>query len=90
MSDTIKDKICAKLRSDYSPRHVPDKIYEIGDVPYTLTGKKMEIPVRKILAGIAVDKAANRSAMANLESLDFFINFSQTSKDYTLTGYRSF
>ncbi len=85
LNNKVKDKICAKLRSDYSPRHVPDKIYEIGDVPYTLTGKKMEIPVRKILAGIAVDKAANRSAMANPESLDFFINFSQTSKDYTLT-----
>ncbi len=84
LSEEIKGKICAKLRTDYSPRHVPDKIYEVEDIPYTLTGKKMEIPVRKILSGIVVEKAANPSAMANPASLDFFVEFAQTSKDYTL------
>lgn len=88
LSEVIKGKICAKLRADYSPRHVPDKIYEVEDIPYTLTGKKMEIPVRKILSGIVVEKAANLSAMANPASLDFFVEFAQTSKDYTLVRDR--
>ena len=51
----------AQLRRDYSPRHVPDKIYQVQDIPYTLTGKKLEVPIRRILMGVDPDKAANRS-----------------------------
>ncbi|MFT9846352.1 hypothetical protein [Aneurinibacillus sp. REN35] len=62
---------------EYSPRHVPDQIYQIPMVPYTLTGKKMEVPVRRILMGVPESKAANRDAMANPHSLDFFIEFTK-------------
>jgi len=79
LNEEIERRICTKLRSDYSPRHVPDKIFEVVEIPYTLTGKKMEIPVRKILSGTAVDKAANPSAMANPASLGFFVEFAGTT-----------
>jgi acetoacetyl-CoA synthetase len=83
LNEEIEARICSRLRSDYSPRHVPDGIYQVKEIPYTLTGKKMEIPVRKILLGSPPDQAANRSAMANPESLDFFVQFARERKDDT-------
>lgn len=71
----IKDKIRNRLRTDYSPRHVPDEIYQVDAVPYTLTGKKMEVPVRKILMGLPVEKVANKDAMADPGALDYFVKF---------------
>ena len=85
LDDALRDKIRAKLREDYSPRHVPDQIYAVPDVPCTLTGKKMEIPVRKILLGFELAKVANPSAMANPQSLDWFIEFARNSRDYSLS-----
>jgi acetoacetyl-CoA synthetase len=74
----LKERIRSRMRSDYSPRHVPDEIYPVDGIPYTLTGKKMEVPVRRILMGVAPEKAANRSAMANVEALDYFIDYART------------
>jgi acetoacetyl-CoA synthetase len=84
LTDDLKQRINHKLRSDYSPRHVPDAIYQIEDVPYTLTGKKMEVPLRKILMGVAVEKAANKDAMSNPHSLDYFIRFRDQQQAYKL------
>jgi acetoacetyl-CoA synthetase len=55
-----------------SPRHVPDAIYQVEAVPRTLSGKKLEVPVKRILAGMPVDRAAAQGALANPESLQFF------------------
>ena len=77
-------KINNKLRADYSPRHVPDQIYRLDEVPYTLTGKKMEIPIKKILMGGALQKAANKDAMSNPNSLQYFVDFQRTQKEYSL------
>jgi acetoacetyl-CoA synthetase len=63
---------------------VPDKIYEVPAIPFTLTGKKMEVPVRRILMGVAPAKAANPSAMADASALDFFIDYVKRQKDYVL------
>jgi acetoacetyl-CoA synthetase len=82
LTNDIRDGINKRLRQDYSPRHVPDKIYAIEAVPYTLTGKKLEVPVRKILMGWTPEKAASRDAMSNPASLDYFIDFALTSTDY--------
>ncbi len=71
----IKTAINQSLRTNFSPRHVPDAIFQIDEVPYTLTGKKMETPVKKILMGVAPEKAANRDAMKNPASLDCFLAF---------------
>jgi len=78
----LVDKINAKLRQDCSPRHVPDRIYSIAQIPYTLTGKKMEIPVRKLLMGWPLEKAASRDAMMNPDSLDWFVDFVASTGDY--------
>jgi len=78
----LEDKIRDRLRREYTPRHVPDRIVQVPDIPVTLTGKKMEVPVRKILRGAAADDAANRNAMANPGSLDFFAEYAETQQDY--------
>ncbi len=78
LDEPLKQKICAALKSEYSPRHVPDKVIQVNEVPYTLTNKKLEVPVRKILSGESVDKAANVDAMANPESIQFFVDNRET------------
>jgi len=84
LDEAMEKKINAKLREDYSPRHVPDKIYQVDAIPYTISGKKMEVPVRKILMGIPLEKAANTGVMSNPASLDYFLNFAKERKDYSL------
>ncbi len=86
LDDAIRDKIKATLRREYSPRHVPDKIYQVEGIPFTLTGKKMEVPVRKILMGVPPEKAANRDAVANPQALDYFIDYTRRQADYSLTA----
>ncbi|HZF15085.1 MAG TPA: acetoacetate--CoA ligase [Steroidobacteraceae bacterium] len=81
----FEERIRRKLRSDYSPRHVPDKIYQVDDIPLTLTGKKLEVPVRRILMGVAPEKAVNRDAVANPRALDFFVDYAARQRDYSLT-----
>ncbi|APR04445.1 acetoacetate--CoA ligase [Thauera chlorobenzoica] len=81
----LVQRINALLRREYTPRHVPDRIIAVPAIPATLTGKKMEVPVRKILMGVAVEKAVNRNAMANPQALDFFIHYAKTQQDYSLS-----
>jgi acetoacetyl-CoA synthetase len=69
----LMDELKKRLRKEASPRHVPDEILQIAEVPYTLSGKKMEVPIRKILLGMDADKAANRGSMRNPAALDYFI-----------------
>ena len=70
LDDALRGTIADRLRSEYTARHVPDKIIAVPAIPATLTGKKMEVPVRKILMGARPDDAANRNAMANPQALD--------------------
>ncbi|MFZ0546532.1 MAG: acetoacetate--CoA ligase [Candidatus Promineifilaceae bacterium] len=77
LDEALKKRIKQKIRRDISPRHVPDEIYAINQIPYTLSGKKMEVPIRRILLGQAVETAANPGAMRNPETLQFFINLSE-------------
>jgi len=73
LDDALVARIEAAVRTQASARHVPDRIWQVDEIPRTLTGKKMEVPVRRLLLGTPVDKAAHRDAMANPRSLDFFI-----------------
>jgi acetoacetyl-CoA synthetase len=75
LSEALIGRITEKLRAECSPRHVPDQMIAVTRIPYTLTGKKMEVPVRKLLMGWAPEKAASRDAMMNPDSLDWFIDF---------------
>ena len=84
LTDAIRRKICDRLRDQYTPRHVPDRVIQVNDIPTTLTGKKMEVPVRKLLRGVPLEKAANVNAMANPSSLDEFVRYSREQQDYAL------
>lgn len=82
LDDALRERIRERLRSDYSPRHVPDKIYQVNAIPMTLTGKKLEVPVRRILMGVPAAKAANRAALVDPAALDFFIEYAAKQTDY--------
>jgi len=77
LDEALQARIQRKIRDDISPRHVPNAIFAIEQVPYTLSGKKMEVPIRKILLGLPVEEAVKREAMRNPEVLTYFINFWQ-------------
>ncbi|MGR6317325.1 acetoacetate--CoA ligase [Micromonospora soli] len=77
LDDELRKKICRELRTALSPRHVPDEIHQVRAVPRTLSAKKLEVPVKKILTGTPVDNAAAKGALANPESLTAFAAFAQ-------------
>ncbi|SIN34338.1 acetoacetate--CoA ligase [Micromonospora cremea] len=77
LDDPMRAKICRELRTALSPRHVPDEIHQVRAVPRTLSAKKLEVPVKKILTGTPVDSAAAKGALANPESLTAFAAFAQ-------------
>jgi acetoacetyl-CoA synthetase len=72
LSEELIGRLKRELRSALSPRHVPDEIHRVPGIPRTLSGKKLEVPVRKILQGTPVDQAANRDSLANPEVLEHF------------------
>lgn len=84
LDEEMCKEINARLRAEYTPRHVPDRIYQVPAIPYTISGKRMEVPVRRILAGHPLAKAANRDAMADPAALAFFIEYARTQHDYQL------
>src|SRR3984957_11498450 len=62
-----------RIRADCSPRHVPDEIVQIAEVPRTLSGKVLEVPVKRILMGVPASEAASRESLANPAALDYFV-----------------
>lgn len=74
LNDDLKNKIKSQLRKQYSPRHIPDAIFAVPEIPYTISGKKMEMPIKKILMGTPVEKAVFLDAMRNPQSIDWFVN----------------
>jgi acetoacetyl-CoA synthetase len=75
LDQVLIKKIASALRSKCTPRHVPDDIFQVADIPYTISGKKMEAPVKKILMGMNTDTSLSKDAMRNPESLVFFTKF---------------
>lgn len=73
LTDDLKKQIKDTLRTQYSPRHVPDTIEQVSDIPYTINGKKMEAPMKRILMGQDPAKCINIDTMRNPESLKAFI-----------------
>lgn len=76
---TLEDQLVMRLRnrvrSDCSPRHMPDEVVQIGEVPRTLSGKALEVPVKRILMGAPVEKVASRDSLSNPAALDWFVDF---------------
>jgi acetoacetyl-CoA synthetase len=75
LDDDLRNRLAGALRRELSPRHVPDEIVAVPGIPRTLSGKKLEVPVKRILTGTPVDVAASRGSLANPDSLDAFADF---------------
>jgi acetoacetyl-CoA synthetase len=75
LDDDLRAAIRRRVREDCSPRHVPNEVYAIDEVPRTLSGKVLEIPVKRILTGTAPEQAASRESLANPAALDWFVDF---------------
>ncbi len=73
LDDDLRRAIAARVREDCSPRHVPNDVFAIDEVPRTLSGKVLEVPVKRILMGEAPEKAASRDSLANPAALDTFV-----------------
>ncbi len=72
LDDELIARIRKRLREDCSPRHVPDAVEQIAEVPRTLSGKALEVPVKRILMGAPPEQVASRDALANPAALDWF------------------
>ena len=83
MTSDLDDKIKTQIRSNLSPRHVPNQIIRVESIPKTLNGKKLEIPVKKILSGTPVHEALNIESVSNPDSLKLFVNFSKKQANRT-------
>ena len=77
LDDDLRRRVAAAIRSRCSPRHVPNEMIAVEEVPRTLSGKVLEVPVKRILTGTPVERAASRDSMANPDSLDFFVEYAR-------------
>jgi acetoacetyl-CoA synthetase len=77
LDEGLPREIARRVREQCSPRHVPDEVFEIAEVPRTLSGKVLEVPVKRILMGTPVEKAASRDSLANPAALDYFVEMAK-------------
>jgi acetoacetyl-CoA synthetase len=78
LDDDLRREIARRVRETCSPRHVPDEVFAIAEVPRTLSGKVLEVPVKRILMGTPPEKAASRDSLANPTALDYFAELANT------------
>jgi acetoacetyl-CoA synthetase len=74
LDERLAGEIKRRIREQCSPRHVPNQIFQIDEVPRTLSGKVLEVPVKRILTGTPPAQAASRDSLANPHSLDYFVD----------------
>ena len=72
LDSDLEREIARRIREQCSPRHVPDRVFQLDEVPRTLSGKVLEVPVKRILMGTPPEQAASRDSLANPGSLDYF------------------
>jgi acetoacetyl-CoA synthetase len=75
LDEDLRARIAGALRGALSPRHVPDTMHAVPSVPRTLTGKKLELPVKRILRGVPAERVASRDALANPGAIDAFVEY---------------
>lgn len=80
LDEALQQRITAAIRTALSPRFVPDAVLQVAQVPRTLSGKKQELPIKKLLLGQPVDKVINRETMANPECLDWYVAFAASHR----------
>jgi len=81
LDDALAGRLKSAIRTALSARHVPNDVIQVPEIPRTLTGKKLEVPVKKLFLGQPADKVANRDAMANPASLDWFVELARRRAD---------
>ena len=81
LNPAVLDHINQVISQELSPRHLPDEIYQVAAVPRTLSGKKLEVPVKRILSGIPVEEALSKGALANPEAMRFFTDLAAQLRD---------
>jgi acetoacetyl-CoA synthetase len=74
LDQRLEVEIKRRIREQCSPRHVPNAVFQVREVPRTLSGKILEVPVKKILTGTPPEQAASRDSLANPDALDFFVD----------------
>jgi len=77
LDDALSARIKAEVRQALSPRHVPNDVFQVPGIPRTLSGKKMELPVKKLLMGASPDSVMKRDAMANADCVDWFVDLAR-------------
>jgi acetoacetyl-CoA synthetase len=77
LDDELRRAIARRIREDCSPRHVPDDVFAVVEVPRTLSGKLLEVPVKRILSGTPPEQAASRDSLANPAALDWFVELAR-------------
>jgi acetoacetyl-CoA synthetase len=77
LTDGLKQKLNDAIKTALSPRFVPNEIFQVAEIPRTLTGKKQELPIKKLLLGQPIEKVVNKDAMANPACLDWYVQFAQ-------------
>jgi len=80
LDEQLSSELAARIRRDCSPRHVPNEVHAIAEVPRTLSGKVLEVPVKRILTGTPIDRAASRDSLANPAALDWFAEFADRGR----------
>ncbi|MGB7589549.1 MAG: acetoacetate--CoA ligase [Solirubrobacterales bacterium] len=78
LDNTLRKEIAQRIRRQCSPRHVPDEVFQIAEVPRTLSGKALEVPVKRILTGTPAGQVASRDSLANPAALDYFVQLAAT------------
>jgi acetoacetyl-CoA synthetase len=78
LDEDLKKTVAREIRERCSPRHVPNEMIEIETIPRTLSGKVLEVPVKRILTGTPAEKAASKDSLADPNSLDFFVDYAET------------
>ena len=77
LNDDVKNKLNNAIKTALSPRFVPNEIFQVAEIPRTLSGKKQELPIKKLMLGQALEKVVNKDAMANPACLDWYVELAQ-------------
>jgi len=80
LDDAMKKKLNDAIRASLSPRFLPDDIFQVAEIPRTLSGKKQELPIKKLLLGQPIEKVVNKEAMANPGCLDWYVDLAARRK----------
>jgi acetoacetyl-CoA synthetase len=80
LDDALRTKLVNAIKTALSPRFVPNDIFQVSEIPRTLSGKKQELPIKKLLLGQPIEKVVNKDAMANPGCLDWYVAFAEGRK----------